>query len=176
LGDPVFITLAELEHHRIVANKTYAPGTLDFRGEDFQQAAPLDVGVTAELAGSEIRIRGRLKTRLRAQCDRCLAPIEIPLDRDFDVIYRPDSNFARERDEEIEVPKDELEVGFFSGDGVELNEILAEQVILSVPMKVVCREDCKGLCPVCGGDRNRVACRCESRERQSETSPFAGLK
>lgn len=172
----MYISLAELERHRIVANKTYAPGTLDYHGEDFQQATPLDVGVTAELVGSEIRLRGNLKTRLRAQCDRCLTPIEIPVNRDFDVVYRQDTEIERERDEEIEVPKDELEVGFFSGDGVELNEILAEQVILSVPMKVVCREDCKGLCPVCGADRNQVACRCESEDRRSETSPFASLK
>jgi DUF177 domain-containing protein len=172
----VFITLAELERHRIVVGKTYAPGTLDLHGEDFQQAAPLEVGVTAELVGNEIRIRGRLKTLLRAQCDRCLRPVEIPLDRDFDVVYRPDSDFARERNDEIEVPKDELEVGFFSGDGVQLTEILAEQVILSVPMKVVCQEDCKGLCPVCGADRNRVACRCETKDRRSESSPFASLK
>ena len=172
----MFITLAELERHRIVANRTYAPGTLDFHGEDFQQATPLEVGVTADLVGSEIRLRGSLKTHLRAQCDRCLSPTEIPVNQDFDVVYRQDSEAACERDDEFEVPKDELEVSFFSGDGVELNEILAEQVILSVPMKVVCREDCRGLCPVCGGDRNRIACQCESEVRRSATSPFASLK
>lgn len=172
----MLITLAELERHRIVVSKSYASGTLDFHGEDFKQDAPLDVSVTAELAGGEIRIRGHLKTRLRAQCDRCLIPIEIPLDRDFDVIYRANAEFERGGEEEIEVPRDELEVGFFSGEGVELSEILAEQVILSVPMKVVCREDCKGLCPVCGADWNQVTCQCSSLHRQIEGSPFAQLK
>jgi DUF177 domain-containing protein len=171
----VLITLAELERHRIVASKTYAPGFLDFHGADFQQAAPLEVKVGAELVGNEIRIRGRLKTRLSAQCDRCLTRFEIPLTRDFDVVYRPFGELARRRDEEIEIPKDELEVGFFSGDGVELADIVTEQVILSVPMKVVCREDCKGLCPVCGADMNHTFCQCSARSAGG-VSPFESLK
>ena len=112
------ITLAELELHRIVVSKTYASGTLDYRGAEFQQASPLKVDAVAELAGSEIRIQGHVETRLSAFCDRGLGPLELPVDRHFDVFYRPVESIAR--DEEIEVPKDELGVGFYAGDGVEL--------------------------------------------------------
>ena len=165
------ITLAELEIHRVVASETYAPGALDFRGAEFRQAAPLKISATAELEGQEIRIRGRLSTRLSASCDRCLAPVEIPVDRDFDLFYRPLQSIAKE--EEIEVPADEMEVGFFSGDGIELADVATEQVILAVPMKVVCSEDCRGLCPVCGGNRNVKLCDCAP---PPEDSPFASLK
>lgn len=171
----MLITLAELERHRIVASKTYAPGTLDYHGADFEQAAPLEVSVGAELTGAEIRIRGHLKTRLSEPCDRCLTVVEFPLDRDFDVTYRPSALLTTRREEEIEVPKDELEVGFFSGDGVDLADIVREQVLLSVPMKVVCREDCKGLCPQCGTDLNRGTCNCSTRST-GEASPFERLK
>lgn len=167
----MFITLSELGLHRIVVSKTYASGTLDYRDPDFQQAGPLVVNATAELVGSEIRIKGHLKTRLNAQCDRCLAPLEVPIDRDFDVSYRPVASIARQ--EEIEVSEEELGVGFFSGDGIVLAEVVAEQVILSMPMKIVCRDECKGLCPVCGADRNQVECHCPS---PSPESPFARLK
>jgi DUF177 domain-containing protein len=170
LGGPVFITLAELEHHRIVVSKSYASGMLDYPQEDLQQAGPLDVEAVAELVGEEIRIRGHIRVRLSARCDRCLGPVEIPVDRDFDLTYRPVETIARE--EEIEVPEDELGVGFFSGDGVALAEVVTEQVILAVPMKSLCRDDCRGLCPICGADRNRVECNCPSR---SEESPFARL-
>jgi DUF177 domain-containing protein len=166
----VFITLAELEHHRIVVSKTYAPGTLDYHQVEFQQAGPLEANAVADLVGSEIRIRGHVRARLSAQCDRCLEPIEIPIDCDFDLSYRPVANIARE--EEIEVPKDELGVGFFSGDGIALAEVITEQVVLAAPMKRLCREDCRGLCPVCGADRNRVECHCFSR---AEESPFSRL-
>ena len=165
------ITLAELELHRIVVSKTYASGELNFSGADFQQAGPLQVDGVAELAGPDIRVRGSLKTRLSAACDRCLAPIEFQVERSFELYYRPMASIARE--EEIEVPKDELGIGFFSGEGIELADIVTEQVILSVPMKLVCREDCRGLCPACGVDLNRESCRCAPPQSDS---PFARFR
>ena len=164
-------TLEELELHRMVVSKTYASGALDYHGAEFQQVAPLKVDAVAELVGAEIRIRGHLGTRLEASCDRCLGRVGIPVERDFDLFYRPLQAIARE--EEIKIPADELEVGFFSGDGIELAEVVTEQVILSVPMKVVCRAECQGLCPVCGAKRNLVACHCVPPQQQS---PFASLK
>ena len=165
------ITLDELELNRIVISKTYASGTLDYHGAEFRQIAPLKVEAVAELVGSEIRVRGHLGTRLETSCDRCLSPVGIPLEQDFDLFYRPIQAIARE--EEFEVPADELEVGFFSGDGIELADVVTEQVILSVPMKVVCRAECQGLCPVCRANRNVSRCHCVPPQ---DKSPFASLK
>jgi len=166
----VRITLAELELHRVTASERYAPGALDYHGAEFRQTAPLTLEATAELLGTEIRIRGNLATRLEASCDRCLAPVEIPVSPDFDLFYRPMQSIAK--DEEIEIPADEMEVGFYSGDGIELADVATEQVILSVPMKVVCKTDCKGLCPVCRVNRNLVRCDCAPPQQES---PFASL-
>jgi uncharacterized protein len=167
----VLITLQELELHRVVVSKAYAPGALDYHGAEFQQVGPLQVDALAEVVGSEIRIRGHLGTRLNASCNRCLGPVEIPVEHDFDLFYRPVKTIARE--EEIEISEDELEVGFYSGDGIALADVVTEQVILALPMKVVCRPDCLGLCPTCGADRNCEACRCSEPR---EDSPFASLK
>ena len=166
----MLITPQDLELHRIVVSKTYAPGTLDFHGAEFRQVTPLTVNAAAELVGAEIRIRGHLETRLEASCDRCLGPVEIPVARDFDLVYRSVKAIARE--EEIEIAEDELEVGFYHGDGIPLADVLTEQVILSLPMKVICRPDCLGLCPTCGANRNREVCGCRP---PAEDSPFASL-
>jgi uncharacterized protein len=160
-----------LEVHPIVVSKTYAAGTLDYHGADFRQAAPLKVDVVAELNGSEIRIRGRVGTSLEACCDRCLVSVAIPVERDFDLSYRPVSTIARA--EEVELPEDELDVGFFPGDGIELADVVTEQVILSMPMKVICQADCRGLCPVCGANLNLEKCGCLPTQ---ENSPFSILK
>ena len=165
------ITLAELELHPVTASESYAPGSLDFHGAEFRQTAPLHVKATAELQGAEIRIRGNLATRLEASCDRCLEAVEIPVSCDFDLFYRPMASIAKE--EEIEIPADEMEVGFYAGDGVELADVATEQVILSVPMKVICGTECRGLCPVCGANRNLTHCDCSP---QQHDSPFASLK
>jgi uncharacterized protein len=167
----VRITVAELELHRIVASETYAPGSLDFHDAAFRQTAPLLINVTAELQGAEIRIRGHLSTKLEASCDRCLGSVEVPVDTDFDLLYRPMQTIAKE--EEIEIRGEELEVGFYSGDGIELAEVATEQVILSLPMKVICRADCRGLCPSCGGNLNVTQCDCSVSPHKD--SPFASL-
>jgi len=167
----VRITLAELELHRVHASEQYAPGALDYHGAEFRQVAPIQIDAIAELVGGEIRIRGRLSTSLEAACDRCLGSVTIPVTRDFDLFYRPLNTIARE--EEIEIPEDELEIGFYSGDGIELADVATEQVILSVTMKLVCQPECRGLCPVCGANRNSVQCDCSPPQ---EDSPFASLK
>ena len=165
------ITLAELELHRVFASETFPPGGLDYHGAEFRQTTPLKIEATAELVGAEIRIRGHLATSLEASCDRCLGAVTIPVDRDFDLLYRPVATIARE--EEIEITEDELEIGFFSGDGIELADVATEQVILAVPMKLICRAECQGLCPVCGANRNLSSCHCSP---PPEDSPFASLK
>ncbi len=165
------ITLAELELHRVTASESYAPGSLDYHGAEFRQVAPLKLNATAELQGTEIRIRGHLATTLEASCDRCLGAVEIPVSRDFDLFYRPMKRIAKE--EEIEISADEMEVGFYSGDGIELAEVATEQVILSLPMKVICRIECQGLCSVCRVNRNFTHCNCAPPQQDS---PFASLK
>jgi len=168
----VVISLEELELHRVVVSETYASGALDYHGAAFKQLGPIKVSAAAELTGQEIHIQGRIGGRLRAECDRCLAKVEMSLERDFDLYYRPLKTIARE--EEVEVPANELNVGFFSDSGIALEDVVTEQVILSVPMKVVCRVDCRGLCPVCGADRNRVNCGCATRPSGAD-SPFSSL-
>jgi DUF177 domain-containing protein len=167
----VVFTLEELELHKVVVSKVYAPGVLDFEGAGFRQVSPLQVDAVAELAGGDIRIKGRLSVRLAATCDRCLGPVEFEVTPDFDLSYRPMAEIARE--DEIEVPADELGIGFYAGDGVPLKDMVTEQVILAVPMKIVCRPNCRGLCPVCGANRNVAQCKCPPPR---EDSPFASLK
>jgi uncharacterized protein len=167
----VLITLQELELHRVTVSRTYAPGALDYQEAKFRQAGPLTVNAEAELAGKQIQVRGHISGALKAICDRCLEQMEIPVELDFDLPYRPMEEIAVE--EEVEVGEDELKVGFFSGDGVNLDDVVKEQVLLSVPMKMVCRPDCRGLCPVCGANRNVKECGCSL---QHEDSPFAFWK
>ena len=165
------ITVEELGLHPVVVSKTYSPGALDYHDAEFRQTAPLKVNARAELRGVEIHVRGHLETSLAASCDRCLGPVAIPVERDFDLFYRPVATIARA--EEVELPQDELEVGFFSGNGIEFDDVVTEQVILSVPMKLICKADCRGLCPVCGTNLNIEKCGCAST---AEISPFSSLK
>ncbi|HLI30405.1 MAG TPA: DUF177 domain-containing protein [Terriglobia bacterium] len=166
----MLITREELALRKITVDHTYPAGEFDDRGHEYRQSAPLRIQAVAELLSSDIRIRGRIGTRLEMECDRCIAQMALVVEQDFDVFYRPVVEIAREG--ETEVPNDELEVGFYSGEGVELADLVKEQVILSLPMKRVCRPDCRGLCPVCGSNLNLKTCECQQAATES---PFAAL-
>jgi uncharacterized protein len=169
----VLITLEELQLHRISVSKTYPVGSLDYHGAEFRQVGDLKLDAVAELVGAEIRVRGHLGTVIECSCDRCLGAVQIPVERDLDLLYRPMTEIARE--EEIEISDDESDVAFYREQGIELADVVSEQVILSIPMKVVCRVDCKGLCPACGANRNLEACNCSKLNPERSSSPFSSL-
>lgn len=170
----MFLDVHELATRKIRIRKDYAPGALDFHSGDFQQIEPLDVRATAELVDGQIRIFGTFHTRLELTCARCLETVVEEVSKDFDLIYRPMTSIRK--DEEIRLNLDDTDVAFFEGDGLFLADVLAEQVTLSLPMKVICRSDCRGLCPHCGVNLNQEECRCESHASDPRMAPLARLK
>ena len=157
----MFLSVKEMELRKVRFDETFQPGQIDFSGEDLEQISPLRAQGSAELLAhtdGEVRIRGTYTVEMRSQCDRCLGNAAFPLDAGFDLFYRPVSAIARE--EEVEIDEGEAEIGFYEGGGLDLEDILREQVLLALPMQRVCSEVCKGICPVCGKNRNETACDC----------------
>jgi uncharacterized protein len=92
-----------------------------------------------------------------ASCDRCLETVAIPVQNHFDLVYFPATESEGGEDE---VAASAIDVGFYEGNGLALNDVLREVVLLALPMQVVCTETCKGICPVCGENRNQRDCDC----------------
>ncbi len=170
----MFLDVKELAVRKLRIRKSYAPGTLDFHAVEFQQVDPLEVRATAELVEGQIRISGMLRSRLELNCARCLENVTEEISKEFDLYYRPVATMARE--EEVHLKQDDTEIGFFRGDGLFLADVLAEQVLLAIPMKVICRSDCRGLCPHCGVNFNNEECRCETHAADPRLAPLARLK
>lgn len=170
----MFLDVHELATRKIRIRKNYAPGTLDFHSGEFHQVEPLDVRATAELVDDQIRIYGAFHTRLEMVCARCLEIVVEEVSKNFDLFYRPMNSVSRE--EEFRLNLDDTEIAFFEGDGLFLADVLAEQVNLSLPMKVICRSDCRGLCPHCGVNLNQEECRCETHAADPRLAPLARLK
>lgn len=157
----MILSVKELELRKVRFDETFEPGRIDFAGEELEQAGPLSVKGTAEMlenSDGEIRIRGDYRVEMESQCDRCLGRARFPLAESFDLFYRPAAEIAR--DEEVAIDEGEAEIGFYEGGGIELEDILREQVLLALPMQRVCEEACKGICPVCGRNRNEGECGC----------------
>lgn len=170
----MFLDVKELAVRKIRIQKSYPPGTLDFHSSEFTQTEPLEVRATAELVDGQIRIYGTLHTRVELVCARCLESVSEEMSKDFDLFYRPLATVARE--EEAKLKLDETDIAFFDGQGLFLADVLAEQVNLQIPMKVICRSDCRGLCPHCGANLNSEECRCEIHSPDPRLAPLARVK
>ena len=157
----MFLSVKEMELRKIRFDETLQPGRIEFASENLAQVSPLHAVGSAEAlknSGGEVRVQGRYTVELTAPCDRCLVEARFPLDAGFDLFYQPASVIAR--DEEIEIDEGEAQIGFYDHGALELEDILREQILLTLPMQRVCSEDCKGICPVCGKNRNQSACDC----------------
>ncbi len=170
----MFLDVKELAVHKIRLRQSYAPGAVDYHTAEFRQVGPLEVSATAELVEGQIRISGELHTRLELVCARCLEPVLEEVSRDFDLFYRPLQSVTRE--EEVRLRLDDTEIAFFEGEGLFLADVLAEQVLLAIPMKAICRSDCRGLCTQCGANLNTDECRCEAHAADTRLAPLARLK
>ena len=173
----MFLSISEMELRKIRFDETFAPGELDFQQDEIWQAGPLHAQGTAELLANtdgEVRIQGRLGVRMEAECDRCLGRAGFPIDTSFDLFYRPASVIARE--EEVEIDEGEAQLGFYQDGGMLLEDILREQIVLLMPMQRICREDCKGICPSCGQNRNEAACGCQGDRTGGRWAALQGLK
>jgi uncharacterized protein len=162
----MFLDIKDLELHPLDFREELQPGVLDL-GDDIRQCTPLTADGRAELVEEhhgkhkvvqDIRLRGRIATRLELACARCLDPVAQDVKRDFELLYRPLGTDAGK--DELSVTDAEAEIGYYQGDGLLLEDVLREQVLLAVPLKVICRDNCQGLCPHCGKNLNQEKCSC----------------
>jgi uncharacterized protein len=163
----MFFEIKDLELHPIDFAEKFAPGVIDF-GPEYRQRTPIETTGKADLVEEhhgkhkviqDIRIKGRLATSLDLSCARCLESVKQDVKREFDLLYRPQGADAGR--DEMSVTEAEAEISYYEGKGISLEDVVREQVLLAVPLKVTCRENCRGLCPHCGKNLNEATCACD---------------
>ncbi|HWP84586.1 MAG TPA: DUF177 domain-containing protein [Terriglobia bacterium] len=169
----MFIDIHDLERDKLLFAREFPAGRIDL-GEDATIVEPLAAEGVAEIVDLEIHLQGHLRTTVEVACARCLEATRWPVDKEFDLYYRPVQTIARE--EEVEIDDAELEIGFYQGDGLLLEDVLAEQVLLDLPMKSLCRPDCHGLCPQCGQNWNLGPCHCPPPARDHRWAALEQFK
>ncbi len=158
----MFLDVNILERRKMAFDDRFRPGTIEFSSSDWKQVGEIEASGSAELLDPQgvrtIRVRGRIRGAMGGTCDRCLDAVESRCNEDFDLFYYPMSVIARK--EAISIDTSDTDLGFYEDPGLELTDVLKEQVLLWLPMRSVCREDCKGICSQCGANLNRGACVC----------------
>jgi len=178
----MLIRVADLRLHKLEFNQDFAPGTIEF-GQEFRQVGPAHAQGRAEVIVEhrghkqdidDIRVVGTLDATLEVGCARCLDPVQFPVQRAYDLLYRPLG--VDRRAEEVSISEADTEIGYYEGEGLLLEDVLREQVLLAAPVKLICREDCKGLCPQCGVNLNLGTCNCQQRSGDPRWAALGELK
>jgi uncharacterized protein len=137
-------------------DRRYEAGAFTLGDEDFRLVSPAHLVGDVRPDKRRIRLTGRLEATLECDCSRCLEPFRVPVSAPIDTLFLPaDANVGVD---EREVREDDLGVSYYREESIDLGEVMREQFILALPMKPVCSEECRGLCPVCGVNRNREDC------------------
>jgi uncharacterized protein len=169
----LLLDVSQLREARARVDRTLAP---DAVAADQAVCRVVDpIGLQAEVSRDRdtFRLAGHVRSALELTCCRCLEPFRLPVDEAFDVLYLPHRENAGEGEREVE--DDDLATAFYRDQVLDLGQLVLEQFYLAVPMKPLCREDCRGLCPLCGTNLNTAPCSCTVAWEDPRLAPLRNL-
>jgi len=154
-------------------SQTYEGAELAFDEADLRLIDPVQVKGQIRRSSGQLEIRGHLHTRVAIPCGRCLKEVQLPIDVDFAERFAGTVSWRNE--EHHELNQEDLDLGLVD-EAIELDDLVKEEILLALPGHVLCNENCKGICPNCGADRNLADCGCESRQVDARWGKLKDLR
>ena len=152
-------------------DRTFQPSAFPGAAEDYVIAGPVSLAADVHKDTDRYRLTGRVRAPLDLTCSRCLEAFRLDVDAPFDLQYVPHAENAGEG--EVAIEEDDLSTAYYRDEVIDLGQLVREQCYLALPMKPLCSEGCKGLCPTCGTNLNTATCECATTW---EDPRLAGLK
>ncbi|HYD47089.1 MAG TPA: DUF177 domain-containing protein [Terriglobales bacterium] len=140
--------------------------------QDFEFTDKAQVHLQYHRTGDDLVFLGRIAGKVIGHCARCLEPYPFDLAADCSLIVVPKPDVS----EEAELADEDLNLSFYQGDEIDLSPLIREQLILALPTKPLCSEDCQGLCPQCGINRNQQSCDCSDQGGDPRLAVLRNLK
>ena len=169
--------LLDLTRYRQAINRfdrTFQPSEVGDEGDAYRVVSPVELGFDLHKDKDRFRLDGTVRAELELACSRCVEPFRIPVDAPFDLRYLPAAAMSSEP--EREVADEDLDTSYYRDEVIDLNELLREQFYLALPMKPLCREDCRGLCPLCGANLNTAPCACAATWEDPRLATLKALR
>ena len=171
------LNLAKIRTPHTEFAQVYAPEELAADNDSFAVAGPVSLAFDIEKDKRRFRLAGRVRTLLVLPCSRCLEGFELDVDAPFELRYQPKDPGAVAADGgERELGEADLASAFYENDEVDLGQLMTEQFYLALPMKALCRDECRGLCSQCGANLNRGQCGCASTWEDPRFAALRALK
>jgi uncharacterized protein len=168
------IDLEKLDETGGKFSRTYKIDDLTFDEHDLTLVEPVTVEGRIRREGLEVELRGHLRAKAAIGCGRCLKSVELPIELDFTERFTPAVSWKDE--EQHELSEADLDLSAFDGEGIELDDLVKEEIMLAMPGHTLCSEECKGLCPNCGIDFNAGTCDCATKQVDSRWEKLKDLK
>jgi uncharacterized protein len=176
------ITVLELEREPVEFDEAVPAGAIDY-GPGIQQVGELPVAGRADLITEnrgahnfvhDIRLRAQFEGNFEMPCARCLDPVAQHIGEKFDLLFRPAG--ADGGASERSISTSDTEIGYYEQGRLAVEDVLREQVLLSLPARALCRQECKGICPRCGRNRNHEVCACDTSQADARWAALADLR
>lgn len=164
-----------------VLEQVYSLGLSDFpeldvlaRNNGPLYREPIRFELRLQRCGQLVELDGRMDARVRLNCARCLTVFEASLGENFNLTFSPVTD--QPDPDEVELEAQELGLVLYRDDVLQLDEVLLEQLIMAIPIRPQCSDDCLGLCPECGLNLNEAQCQCEKKMFNNQFSALAGIR
>lgn len=139
---------------------------------DFRYPPFLNVKLSYYRSGQDLFFLGHIEAVIEGCCSRCLRYYSFPLEKDFDFVLAPKPPPAKSR----ELNRNELGLSFYTSEEINLSPFISEQVLLALPTRPLCDEECRGLCPSCGLNLNQESCLCPTSSGDPRMAFFRNLR
>jgi uncharacterized protein len=169
------IDFSQHSEQRINFEHVYKADEIDLNDEAVQIAGDLQVKGAARRSSEIVKVHGNLLGKLEVSCYRCLKPVEVGLNIDFDEEFVTLETYEKSNAEHLLTGED-FSLSVYDGERIDIGEIAREQVLLNLPSHQLCDEACAGLCPKCGTNKNTDACSCETKEIDPRWNALKELK
>ena len=143
------------------------------RDDDYRIAAPVNLAFDIHKDKETFRLVGRVRSILELTCGRCLEPFRWNVDEPFELTYEPRPAAVKS---EQEIGEEDFSAAYYDDDEIDLEQLVKERFEMSLPMKPLCSEACKGLCPQCGTNLNHGACDCKPEWEDPRLAVLKKLK
>lgn len=140
----------------------YEPNDFELDDEDVCIIEPLEIIGRVVKSELQVKVEGKFNTTAEVLCSRCLSKVSVKLCNEFDILYVPES--TNDVGDTLELDEDDLTLSVLDGNVIDVDELAIEQIYLALPSRVLCKEDCLGLCPKCGKNKNVENCSCDKED------------
>lgn len=168
------LNLARIRTSEEHVEREYQPDALGPDGDAYRVVAPVKLAFDIHKDKDKFHLVGRVATELELGCSRCLEPFRVPVDAPFDLRYQPRTDDSGGGEHAL--GDDDFDTALYDDEQIDLGQLIQEQCYLALPMKPLCVEGCKGLCPSCGTNLNKGTCSCDTHWEDPRLAALKALK